>query len=391
MDRRRFLSGGGVVGLAGLGSLAGCAFLEAGGDDGARRVPGDWRPEPGEWANFEAYGPHRNRYNPHASPPRTQPAVDWETDPGHRKRAHPSFVIADGTMYVRQRPALYAIDIGTGEELWTKSRSAFGRITYIDGRIYHDQRDQNEVLDLSGERIWRMDEPGAMVGEMERYVYTGTKEGIAWHDTESGDRVGSSALDTGPGTIVDGTIYGFDDGVAAYKHSEDTPTQEWHATPEDSGSVKGNLFVVTDDTIYVGEETPDRATRIGRYSLDGDRLETETEILENHRIRGLVVADGVEYLSLIENDPRQEGIQGSHLRARDGDGDTLWEASYEETMYSAPVVANDAVYVVVGADLLALDAGTGETLWELEGAGGDLAVVDDTIYTWGLEFRAIRA
>lgn len=132
-------------------------------------------------------------------------------------------------------------------------------------------------------------------------------------------------------------------------------------------------------------------TRIGRYGLDGERLEPGAEIPENHRIRSLVVVDGVEYLSTRENDHEQEGIQGSHLEASDGDGETLWEASFERDMYSGPVVANDAVYLSVDADLLALEAATGETLWELEGAGGDLAVVGDTIYTWGLEFRAIRA
>lgn len=390
MDRRQFLAGGGVAGLAGLGSLAGCAFLEAGGDDGGRQVPADWRPGSGEWAHVEAYGPHGNRYNPHATPPRAEPAVDWETDPGHRKRAHPSFVVAGGTMYVRQHEALYALDTETGEELWTEPRSEYGRISYVDGRLYLDRHDGNEALDLSGERIWRMDEPGMVVGEMAGYVYTRTEAGIAWHDTETGDRVGSTSLDTAPGTIVDGTIYGFDDGVAAYEHTGDEPTREWHAASEDGWSTTGDVFVVSDDTIYVGEGRSNRATRVGRYGLDGERLETGPEIPDDHRIRGLVVVDGVEYLSTTEN-AEQEGIQGSHLEASDGDGETLWEASFERNMYSSPVVANDAVYLSVDADLLALDAATGETLWELEGAGGDLAVVGDTIYTWGLEFRAIRA
>lgn len=387
MDRRTFLSGSGAAGLAGLSSVAGCAFLNAGSEGSGRHVPADWRPGPGEWANFLAYGPHGNRYNPHATPPRTEPEVDWETDYEHSKTAHPSFVIAGDTMYVRQEPAFYALDTETGDVLWNESRSEFGRITYVEGRLYHDE-ESVEALDMDGERIWRMEESGGFVGEMEGYVYTRTEEGIAWHDSRSGDRVDGAALDTVPATIVDGTIYGLDDGIAAYEHDGDEPSRQWHAAPEDAGSLDGNRFLgVVEDTVYISERTADRSTRLGRYSIDGERLETET--WDTHRIDGLVVADGVEYLTLTENDPEQEGIQGTDLRA--SDGDALWEESFESGTYGAPVVANDTVYLTVGSDVVALDAETGETVWELEDIGGHLAVVGDTIYAWGLEFRALRA
>lgn len=54
-------------------------------------------------------------------------------------------------------------------------------------------------------------------------------------------------------------------------------------------------------------------------------------------------------------------------------------------------MTRDTVYVTDGDDtLLAFDAASGEQLWTFQEVGGELAVVEDTIYVAGDEFYALR-
>lgn len=89
----------------------------------------------------------------------------------------------------------------------------------------------------------------------------------------------------------------------------------------------------------------------------------------------------------------QRGADGSpetvSLTARD-DG-VRWERTFD-TPPGTPVVAGGVV--LLGGEegqLLALDAESGETLWERADAGGMLAVVEETIYVFrGSRLLALR-
>lgn len=377
MDRRTYVAMTGLVSVGVLSTLGGCVGSSDDETQSGRNVPGDWQPAPGEWPYVTRYGPRGNRYNPHASPPRTEPRVAWSTDVD--KIGSALFAIADGSMFVRSSGGLVAIDTGDGSEQWQRSLSSGAYIRYIDDRIYHLRPGGDEALTDNGEREWRMADGEKFSGEMETYVYTATTEGLAWYDSETGDRLGSIETDARPSVVADGTIYGLSpDGISAYEHDEAEPTRQWFTPVDDpfeprQGGLTG--FVIADETIYVTEQS-DQSERLARYGLDGEQGETDT--WEQSKISEVIVADGSEYILRNEHDSEWNTMQW-YLTARDGDGTIRWQHTFPEQV-NFPIVANDAVYLRVGDDLLSLDAETGERLWKLADIAGTLATVEDTLF-----------
>lgn len=391
MQRRSYLTGTATLGLACLGGLAGCSTYMTDGDDEtpSRQVASDWRPESGAWSRLSSYGPHGNRYNPHASPPRTEPEVDWSTagHEGFRTPQRFAVAIADGTWYGRTESELYALDLTDGSERWVEPQPSQGTLTYIDGRLYNSMAETEEALTLDGETEWQIDDPSSVIGEMEGHVYTSTEAGLAWHHADTGDRLGSLETDSNPVAVVDGTIYGFmPDGLYAYERERGTVSQQWRAPIEGPYELRGNRLVVADGALFVRVDASPLETRLEKYSLDGERVATET--WDHHKLDDIVVVDGVEYRNVTELDPDGDGFVASHLTATGGD--TEWTRTFDSPALE-PVVANGALYVGVGEDLLSLDATSGETLWTLENMGGRLAIVKDTLYALTDQFYALRA
>lgn len=384
MERRGFVRGCGTVGLAGLCSSTGCTGLLSAGDESGRHVPSDWRPGPGEWAHSSAYGPGGNRYNPHATPPRSEPDVAWRS--GHEDgRSAVSFAVADGTWFVRGASTLTALDTDDGDELWTAPRPSYGTVSYVDGRLYDGLREAAEALTLDGETEWRIDESGRFAGEMGGYVYYGTEAGLGWYDSDTGERLGRVQLDSERQGAMGGTVYGLGrDSIAAYDHDDSEPSRRWFTPYEDPDGVETAWAVIAEETIYAFPVRDSRTTGYERFDLDGERLGSQT--WKDLLVGGLVVVDDVEYLFLVEPDP--EGDDRYHLRA--SDGETRWERSFGPPA-SRHAVADGTVYLEADGDLVALDAGTGETRWRLPGVGGEVALVGDTVYVNGEELYALRA
>lgn len=383
MERRAFVRGCGAVGLAGLLPVTGCIDGLSAGSDSGRHVPNDWRPGPGEWAHAAGYGPGGNRYNPHATPPRTEPDVAWRSGATDGPTAI-SFAIADGTWFVREASRLFALDTDDGEEVWTVSRPSYGTVSYVAGRLYDGLLDAAEALTLDGETEWRIDESGNLAGEMAGYVYYGTEAGLGWHDSDTGERVGRVALDSRNHGAMDGTIYGIGrDGVAAFDHGDGEPSRRWFTRYENPDGVETAWAMIADGTIYAFPVRDARMRGYERFGLDGEWLGATS--WDDRLVASLVVVDGVEYRLLVEPDPEGEGRY--HLRATGEDA--RWEQSFGAPA-SRHAVADGTVYLEADGDLVALDAATGETRWRLPSMGGELALVGDTIYVNGEELFALR-
>lgn len=172
MDRRIPLENCSI----GLVGTTCCPTVLTDGGGTRRHVSPGWRPEPGAWTDWARYGPRGNRYNPHASPPRSEPEIAWtyEYDGNLSSR---SFAVADGTGFGVFDSELYALDTTDGEILWREPTSRGGTVFYVDGRLYHGTSGGVEALTLAGDVDWRLDEKTANVaGETDGYVYTTTPE-----------------------------------------------------------------------------------------------------------------------------------------------------------------------------------------------------------------------
>lgn len=157
--------------------MAGCSFGE--GEAGSeRRVAADWRPDRGEWLSATRYDPSGNCHNPHAEPPRTEPALAWKTT-FEQTNPIPWFSLADGRLFLRTESTLTAYDTGGGEELWREPQATIGTVQYNDGRLYNGADGEAQAMTLDGEELWRIDASRFVIGEMEGHVYAGTEVGLA--------------------------------------------------------------------------------------------------------------------------------------------------------------------------------------------------------------------
>lgn len=359
-----------------LGTLAGC-FQGQSESTSGRHVPADWRPAPGEWASADAYDPGWNLYNPHASPPANKPELAWEAD-FEQTNPYPRFSIADGKLFLRTESALTALDTENGDKVWDSQQDELGYIVYIDDRLYHSTRTHGEALTLDGEVEWTVDKSVRFMGEKEGDVYMGTDDGLAWYDADTGDKLGSTEKRPAFYGVVGGKIFGFtDDVVYAYEHDGDEPTQIWETPVEEDVEIQGNWRTVADGTLYVRERAGPYEKRLGRYNFENGSVETTGRTYDE--IYSLIVAGGVEYTVTLEQD--EEGHpQTFSLTARNDE--VQWERSFD-TFPRTPIVTDDLV--LLGGDegeLLALDAESGDTVWDRPESGGMLAVVNDTIYVF---------
>lgn len=372
-SRRRALRLGGVAVAA---SLAGCPLGESEGqNDERRRVPTDWQPEAGAWVSTYRYDLGGNRYNLHATPPDSEPDLEWEYD-YEPTNPYPGFAVADGKLFLRSSSALTALDTENGDELWSEPQDGYGEVFYVDGRLYHTTNAGEEALTLDGEVEWEIDDGSRLVGEMGEYVYAATQEELQWYDSESGDRLGSVEMAADPLGAWRGFVFGSTgDALVAYDHDGEEPSQAWQSTIEGGFELQGNWFTVADGTLHVLERGGAREKRIGRYDVEDGTVETTDRTYDD--VQSFVVRDGVEYVGRVER--ADEGDDGTfHITAR-GDG-VSWERSFDSPSFD-PVIADDTV-LLNGDDgeLLALDAETGDLLWQRSDTAGFLAAVDDTVF-----------
>lgn len=384
MNRRRYLTASSLA-VAGVSGLAGCFDALSLGEGTAQRVADDWQPGPGEWGVWPGYGPRMNRYNPHASPPRSEPSVDWSHD-SRGPNSHPWLAIADETVYTRTDAGLVAWDTDDGTEVWRHTSEEFGWIIYIDGRVYQSPQDAGKAMTLDGETLWPLEDASIIVGETAGHVYTETRSGIGWHDPETGGQRGTIDTDARPAMVTDGRVFvKGDTGIAVYAQEDGGLTQQWRHQITDGYRPYGG-FTLANDRVYV-RAGGDAGERLETYSLDGDRLASEP--WDNHQIKAVIGVDGSEYLFVTEFDSPGGEPSASHLIAREGRETELWRKSFSPSS-PVPVVAPDTIIASDGDKLIGLDRDTGEQLWALNGQGGQVAIVEDSIYVNFRQLSALR-
>ncbi|WP_435318794.1 PQQ-binding-like beta-propeller repeat protein [Haloarchaeobius sp. TZWSO28] len=370
--RRQFLQ----TAAAGTVALAGCTTVQERFGDlqrsaPERRVAPDWRPGPGTWAE-RGHGPANTNYNPSATPPRTEPTVDWRREFDYSARDGGSFVVAEGRVFVEQEYELLALDASDGQVLWTRSTDAPAQLAYVDGRLYqfNSGNPEADIVAWSpdGEEQWRTTIPDQIrdIHEQQGYVFVaGRRQYWTLHaDTgaivrERDDWVRNMA------TAGEGLYAAFAGILVRYEVDGRTLSERWRAK-SDYPAVSGHP-VVGEGRIYVPQHNfLDDGEPVVVYDTAGKK-------------RGGFDGDGTSYLTLLGDGsvlvPTER--DGGGLVARRPDGSRRWRA---DVTGRAEAIAADGT-VFGGFPLTALDGESGERLWELDvGGPRRLAAVDSTLY-----------
>lgn len=365
--RRRLLK---ATPVAALG-LAGCSSLQRPFERlrrprPERRVDPDWRPGPGTWASHY-YGPANRAYNPHATPPRTEPTAHWEQE-FEASLDDGGVVVADGTAYVTTERKLVAIAVEDGQRKWERRIFGPAGLTYVDGRLYQLNWDLQESQVVArtpgGAEQWRTTIPDSLRGglhEQDGYVFLAGRDRYWTLHADTGDVVQSS--DDWVRTLaVDDSLYAAFAGILV-EYEIDGPRLEerWRAQYREPTESR---HPVVGDGIYVPQWTPGNGG--GALWVVGASGEDRTTVELDHDPGDLTLT------------PRGPVVQsGEHLLALRANGARRWTTAVGR---QARVVAADGT-VYVGNPLVAVDDETGERLWTREMDGSHrLAVVDSTLY-----------
>jgi outer membrane protein assembly factor BamB len=323
------------------------------------------------WAERD-YGPSKRRHNPHSTPPRTEPVVDWQhafdapLDDGW-------FIVADDTVYVATRRQLLALDTADGRTRWKRRIDGPAGLKYVDGRLYQLNwrlRESDLVArSLSGDERWRTTIPSQLRGlhEQNGYVFVAGRDRYWTLHADTGtivrardDWVRNMAFDG------DALYAAFSGTLVRYEIEGRTLQAQWQ-TKVDYPTQSGQP-VVAEDVIYVPQYNPGRNT--GGVLVSGTAGENQHRIsLQRSPRRVTMTEDGTGVVVTL--------TKGQGLRAIQPDGDQQWTADVRGR--SSAIAANGAVFA--GDPLIALDDKSGEQLWTLDVDGvAQLAAAESTLY-----------
>jgi polyvinyl alcohol dehydrogenase (cytochrome) len=366
-------------------------------------------------------------------------------------------VVADGVVYIGDwTGTVHALDAATGEEQWATQVASYyigGSVAVDDDRVYVGAFDARMVaLDRStGEKLWETpigDHAQAVIFgspvEVDGLVIVGVasfelmtgnaaptfrghlvaldaetgEEQWRWWATEADDTAGpgvsiwsSPAVDTERGVVYIGTGNTYTappapkaDALVALDletGEEQWVTQftvgdTWTLTaPAGSDSDVGappNLFTV-DDTDAVG--VADKAGSYHAVDRDSGKLLWETELteggLQGGVLAGAAVADGAVFVA------SNRASTDADLLSLDAEtGEVNWRLDLEGHVSGPVSWANGVVYVSDDSGrIAAYDAASGDRLWSYATdapAAGGIAVVDGTVYAgWGWWFTSAPA
>lgn len=380
--RRRALAGGAVM----VGATAGCtAIRERVGDrrraTPTRRVAPDWRPGPGTWAE-RAYGPTNRRYNPHATPPRSQPTVAWRYEfDASLGDGHP--VIVNGTVYAATERRLLALDAADGAVQWTRDIGGPAGLKYVDGRLYQVDYDLQEP-DLvargpDGDVSWRTTLPDKIRGVHERdgYVFVAGRDRYWTLHADTGEVVRERDTRVRNMASTRDSVYAaFSDHLVRYTVEGRTLEERWRV--QDDILTEVVHPVVTDEWIYVPRFKPGGDE--GELAVYGHDGEHRGRLDLNQSPRGLTVPS---HDLVVVSTARVPGV---HAMQRDGT--RRWTVDVDG---SARAIAADGT-VYAGNPLVAIDAESGDRLWQRRAVltdtdtdpgsthVADLAATDSTLF-----------
>lgn len=357
-------------------ALAGCTTVrERVGDvqrnPPERRVIPDWRPEQGTWAERN-YGPQNRRYNPYATPPRTEPSIDWQRDLDEAL-GDGWLVVADETVYLATQHRLWALDAIDGTLQWEHRIDGPAGLKYVDGRLYQLNWDLQEpdlvARSPDGDEQWRTTVPQQIRGvhEQNGYVFVAGRDRYWVLHADTGQLVRERDDWVRNMASTGDSLYAAFSGILVrYEVSGRTLEKRWRAQsdyPTESGHP-----VIMDNEIYELQYRPTED--------DGDVVVYSSSGEKRHRIeldyqpfRLTVTEKGL----IVSPPPTSNGP----LLAIGSDGSQRWTA--DVSGHASAIAANGTVYA--GHPLGALDAESGERLWEQDSIRAvQLAAANSTLY-----------
>lgn len=335
-----------------------------------RRVDAGWRPEPGTWAERD-YGPSKRRHNPHSTPPRTVPVVDWQhtfdapLDDG-------GFIVVDDTVYVATRRRLSAVDVADGRTRWQRSIDGPAGLKYIGRRLYQlnwNLRESELVArSLGGNERWRTTIPGQIraIHEQNGYVFV-VGRNLYWTlHADTGEIIRERDKWVRNMASVGDALYAAFSGILVRYEIDGRALQErWQTKvgyPTESGQP-----VVVKDLIYVPQYTNRDK---GDVLISGPSGEKQHRIELDQSPLSVTITESGEGAVV-------SPMNGDELLAVRPNGDRRWTADVRGR--SSAISANGMVFA--GSPLVALDETSGERLWKLDVDGiAQLATADSTLY-----------
>ncbi|ELZ07475.1 outer membrane protein assembly factor BamB family protein [Natrialba aegyptia] len=336
-----------------------------------RRVDPDWRPGPGTWAEDD-YGPAKRRYNPHATPPRTEPEIDWRYDLDNRL-GDGSLVVANGTVYVSTRYRLVALDAADGTHQWEHDTDGASGLKYVDGRLYHLhwglQESELVARSPTGDEQWRATVPSQITGihEQNGYVFVAGRDRYWTLHADTGQIVRERETWVRNMAAANGMLYAAFSGIlASYEGEGRTLAERWRV--QSQNPTESRHPTIAEELIYVSQyQPPADGGDVVVYDADG---ETQHRVELDYGSFAITVAENGPIVAPIATSNRE-------LLAMRPDGSRRWTAGVSGA--AGAIVADGTVYA--GYPLTAMDAESGERLWERDTIGtARFAAADSTLY-----------
>lgn len=342
-----------------------------------RQVPADWTPPAGVWSDA-TYGPANTSYNPHASPPSSDPTVAWRVDVD----STPTVAVADGTVYVRDVDTLTAVDARDGTVAWSLERGQGDVVECVDGRLYDRTEGALAAYTLDGEAVWETAYEGAFYDLFEREgaVYVTTGQSLQVHHADTGEQVGDRGRIGGPANR-DGVLYCVhDEDLVSFDLDGGAFDERWRSPGVAAYQQFGGV-AVGESAAYLLEVDASERRRDLLARIDTE-TGARTGVAHLDTVAGAPAVVGDTAFVVHGRETDDGGISGGSIVALGPDGEA-WSRGARDAFGS--VYATDDALVVGRVDggtepIRALDPATGDSLWRFGDHGEPLAVVGDTVY-----------
>ena len=309
-----------------------------------------------DWSMFKNDPSHSGYTADAVNPPLT---LKWTKALGFETDSSP--VIVNDVLYIGTTFGIHALDVRTGQQLWTYHTNGFvNSVPAVSNDVVYfgaDDRKFYALNAINGTLLWvndtAMDGYTASAAIANNMVYAMPKDGsfyafdlsngkIIWYTLIG--KVAESSPAVGEGIIAFGTdggdIVALDASTGKEKWRYDTGELEIKSSP-----------VIADGTIFVGSNdgsvyaiTTEKGTLKWKFST------------KNNVESSPSVKNGVVYF----------GSTDSNFFALDGlTGKVIWIFPNSGSVLSGSAISNDIVYFGIKNNLIyALDANTGKKLWE---------------------------
>ena len=336
-----------------------------------RRVASNWRPEQGTWAERE-YGPQKRRYNPHATPPRSEPSIDWKRDLDE-PLGDGWLVVADDTVYLATRHRLWALDANDGALRWEHRINGPAGLKYVDGRVYQLNWDLHEpdlvARSPDGDEQWRTTIPQQIRGvhEQNGYVFVAGRDRYRTLHADTGEIVRERDELVRNMASTGGSLYAAFSGILVRYEVDGRTLEERWRVQSDYPTESSHPAIVEDQIYELQYQPTEDDGDVVIYSTAGEKRH---RIGLDHRPLRLTVTEHW----LVVTPP---ATSNGPLLAIRSDGSRRWTA--DVSGHASAIAANGTVYA--GHPLVALDAESGERLWEQDSIWPvQLAAAGSTLY-----------